>query len=295
MLFADPIFWVVFLLRRIFSDMSISAGPGLAAALQRQAAAPWWFVGDATAFVAEVPEKLVLLVSRSDRAPYIAFERAAAVSRERLARRFPESTVYACGLDPTLVAVEASGDLALLDLDPNLGVDAFLKFAAQFAIGGHQDGSRAEEASIVEGAIAKAALEIVQRTFDAAADRQSSAKLVGVKGRRARDVLRYTRTHFRDPDLTAQRTAKALGITTRYLSALLAELGFTFSERVIELRLQFAFRALTSESVVAEKIGQVGFDSGFSDQSHFNRCFKRRFGVTPKTVRGGFAAGARPA
>ena len=41
-----------------------------------------------------------------------------------------------------------------------------------------------------------------------------------------------------------------------------------------------AHRMLVDERF-AGPIGAIAFDSGFSDLSHFNRTFRRRFGMTP--------------
>jgi len=39
------------------------------------------------------------------------------------------------------------------------------------------------------------------------------------------------------------------------------------------------------------KVIDIAHDCGFNDVSHFNRCFRRRFGVTPSDIRFGSVAG----
>jgi AraC-like DNA-binding protein len=34
------------------------------------------------------------------------------------------------------------------------------------------------------------------------------------------------------------------------------------------------------------RISEIAFDCGFNDLSYFNRCFRRRFGLTPSAARG---------
>ena len=34
------------------------------------------------------------------------------------------------------------------------------------------------------------------------------------------------------------------------------------------------------------RIGDIAFACGFNDLSYFNRCFRRRFGLTPTAARG---------
>ncbi|RWF05191.1 MAG: AraC family transcriptional regulator, partial [Mesorhizobium sp.] len=33
------------------------------------------------------------------------------------------------------------------------------------------------------------------------------------------------------------------------------------------------------------RVSEIAMTSGFSDVSYFNRCFRRRFGYTPKSAR----------
>ena len=69
------------------------------------------------------------------------------------------------------------------------------------------------------------------------------------------------------------------------IAELLHETGATFTERVMELRLQKA-RAVLSDPRDARSIADIALDCGFSDISYFNRCFRRSFGDTPGGLRG---------
>ncbi|WP_244661789.1 helix-turn-helix transcriptional regulator [Mesorhizobium huakuii] len=66
---------------------------------------------------------------------------------------------------------------------------------------------------------------------------------------------------------------------------MLQETGISFSERVLELRLQSAHRMLSQRNSVEMRVGEIAMTSGFSDVSYFNRCFRRRFGYTPTGAR----------
>jgi AraC-like DNA-binding protein len=50
------------------------------------------------------------------------------------------------------------------------------------------------------------------------------------------------------------------------------------------LRLRCAADLLVSGA--QRRISDVAFDCGFNDLSYFNRCFRRRFGLTPTAARG---------
>jgi AraC-like DNA-binding protein len=54
--------------------------------------------------------------------------------------------------------------------------------------------------------------------------------------------------------------------------------------RLTELRLRKAADMLAHD--VERRISDIAFDSGFNDLSYFNRCFRRRFGLTPSAARG---------
>ena len=60
----------------------------------------------------------------------------------------------------------------------------------------------------------------------------------------------------------------------------------SFTERVNELRLQRAFALLIEPHGSARRISDIALEVGFSDISHFNRLFRTRFGVSPRSVRG---------
>jgi Helix-turn-helix domain len=62
--------------------------------------------------------------------------------------------------------------------------------------------------------------------------------------------------------------------------------GRTFSEHLLERRLERAHRVLRDPRLVYRKISEIAPDAGFSDLSHFNRSFRRRFGETPTQARG---------
>jgi AraC-like DNA-binding protein len=79
--------------------------------------------------------------------------------------------------------------------------------------------------------------------------------------------------------------ARRQGISPRYLQRLLETSGTSFSARVNELRLQRAFVLLTEPHGRGRRISDIALQAGFSDVSHFNRMFRRRFGDSPSGVR----------
>lgn len=96
----------------------------------------------------------------------------------------------------------------------------------------------------------------------------------------------------RDASQSIDEIARRQGVTPRYVQILFEELGTTFGEFVTARRLDVARSMLRSPRYAAWSIAGIAFESGFRDLSHFNRRFRRRFGVTPSEFRrhGGPAA-----
>jgi AraC-like DNA-binding protein len=65
----------------------------------------------------------------------------------------------------------------------------------------------------------------------------------------------------------------------------LYEAGASFTSRLNELRLHKAAELLAHRG--ERRIIDIAFECGFNDLSYFNRCFRRRFGLTPSAARGG--------
>jgi AraC-like DNA-binding protein len=75
------------------------------------------------------------------------------------------------------------------------------------------------------------------------------------------------------------------GVTPRYVQALFAEDGSTFSQFLLGERLARVHQMLRSPLHVARSTSAIVYDAGFGDLSHFNRAFRRRYGATPSDVR----------
>ena len=111
------------------------------------------------------------------------------------------------------------------------------------------------------------------------------ASLRGLRAARLQAVLAKIADNFANPGISAQCVAKELGLSARYVHDLLQETGISFSERVLELRLQRARKMLSQRQNDAMRISEIALMNGFSDMSYFNRCFRRRFGCTPSGAR----------
>jgi len=106
----------------------------------------------------------------------------------------------------------------------------------------------------------------------------------GINAVRQSVVLDMIRRRAGERGLKPADVAGQVGISVRYLHRLLESTGRTFSQHLLEQRLERASAELRNPERRL-KIAEIAFASGFSDISHFNRSFRRAFGDTPYGVR----------
>jgi AraC-like DNA-binding protein len=139
------------------------------------------------------------------------------------------------------------------------------------------------------GAVDEAGFAIAAHLMDLAAlglgarGVAAGARRGGMRAVRLKAMLRILEQRFTEPDFSAQKLAAAAGLSERYVNELLYEAGASFTMRLSELRLRKAAEWLASPG--ERRISDIAFDCGFNDLSYFNRCFRRRFGLTPSAAR----------
>jgi AraC-like DNA-binding protein len=132
-------------------------------------------------------------------------------------------------------------------------------------------------------AIASHLLDLAAIGLGARSDVAAAARRRGLRAVRLKAVLSILEARFHEPDFSAQRLATAAGLSERYVNELLFEAGASFTTRLTELRLRKAADLLAHRE---GRISDIAFACGFNDLSYFNRCFRRRFGLTPTAARG---------
>jgi len=106
-----------------------------------------------------------------------------------------------------------------------------------------------------------------------------------VRVERRAAILREIEKRSSDPSLSATTVANLLGITARYVHLLLEETGARFSHHVLERRLEKAAALLRDPLWRDRLIIEIAAEAGFTDISHFNRAFRRKFRTTPSAIR----------
>jgi AraC-like DNA-binding protein len=134
-------------------------------------------------------------------------------------------------------------------------------------------------------AIAAHLLDLAAIGLGGRSDHAMAAQRGGLRAVRLQAVLMILERRFAEPDFSAQKLAADAGLSERYVNELLYEAGASFSVRLNELRLRKAADLLSRQA--QRRISDIAFECGFNDLSYFNRCFRRRFGLTPSAARGG--------
>ena len=95
-------------------------------------------------------------------------------------------------------------------------------------------------------------------------------------------VMDFIETHFVD-EITVERLAKIAGISVPHFNRRFRQLlRLSPMEYVLSLRVQEVQRLLTATD---QSIGEIAMSSGFYDQSHCTKRFKKVVGMTPLAYR----------
>lgn len=145
--------------------------------------------------------------------------------------------------------------------------------------------------SMLVGTFTSHTVDLVALLLGASDENRDLIEMRGVKAARLQAILGHIASSAARPSFSGADVARALSISERYLRLLLEETGKTFSEHLLEHRLQLTLRLLTDQRNAGRKVSEIAMRAGFSDISYFNRAFRRRFGDTPTGVRLGKPTG----
>jgi AraC family transcriptional regulator, positive regulator of tynA and feaB len=88
-----------------------------------------------------------------------------------------------------------------------------------------------------------------------------------------------------DPEIDGQKVANIVGISVRYANAILAEQDSSLHRLILSRRLSRCGSAFEDPIQVHRTIAEIAQGWGFSDMTHFGRCFKAAYGVSPREYR----------
>ncbi|MCU1585385.1 MAG: nphR 6 [Microbacteriaceae bacterium] len=97
-------------------------------------------------------------------------------------------------------------------------------------------------------------------------------------------IMEYVRLHLLDHGLSAARIAHAHGISVRYLYMILARESLSLGDWIREQRAHRA-AGLLMDSAYDLSIADIAHRTGYADQAHFSRSFRRWYGTSPREWR----------
>jgi AraC-like DNA-binding protein len=140
-------------------------------------------------------------------------------------------------------------------------------------------------ASFLRNLAVKHLHDLIALTLGATRNATGPTNAEGLRASRLRAVKAYIIENSSRHDLSVGAVADHLGVTPRYLQRLLEADGTTFSAFLLGQRLTRAYRMLCDLQFYSRPIGIIAYDVGFGDLSYFNRCFRKRYDVTPTEIR----------
>ncbi|MCA1773288.1 MAG: helix-turn-helix transcriptional regulator [Halomonas sp.] len=127
-------------------------------------------------------------------------------------------------------------------------------------------------------------LDLACLALGATPEASEHAKRGGLREARLKTIKADINVHARTP-ITLNDLARRHCVSPSYIRALFNHAGTSFTDYLVEQRLQRAFSALTSPHSAQRSVSDIALHSGFNHLSWFYRAFKQRFGVTPGEVR----------
>ncbi|MEA2835699.1 MAG: hypothetical protein QOD89_249 [Bradyrhizobium sp.] len=114
------------------------------------------------------------------------------------------------------------------------------------------------------------------KAVEGATPRVSSSKAMALLQIRA-----AIKTRLADPSLDVQSVADAVGLSVRYANAILASQETSIGRLILTERLERCRQALEDPVQSGRSVSEIAFGWGFCDLTHFGRCFKKAYGMSP--------------
>lgn len=107
-------------------------------------------------------------------------------------------------------------------------------------------------------------------------------------------IRQYIASHLTDAQLTPDRLAARFQVSRSQVYRMFEPFGGV-ARYVRDQRLKWCLAELSKPASRYSRIVDIAMAAGFTDEAHFCRLFRQAFGASPGEIRGGIAAGPRPA
>jgi AraC-like DNA-binding protein len=138
---------------------------------------------------------------------------------------------------------------------------------------------------LLQNHISTTLLDLTALALGARGDAAQIASMRGLRASRTQEIIAEIDRSFANPGFSVEHVARRMGVSARYVQDLLQDTGQSFTERLLERRLQHAMRLLTSQQGDRMKVSDIALACGFNEVAYFNQRFRRRFGQTPTQSR----------
>jgi AraC-like DNA-binding protein len=122
-------------------------------------------------------------------------------------------------------------------------------------------------------------------------DEGEGARQRGARAARYAAIVADIGKNLHHPELSLGWVAGRHKVSPAYIRALFADKGTSFTDHVLDARLDRACALLRSQDAAQGNIARLALMAGFGDISWFNKAFRRRFGMTPSDFRAGGSVG----
>jgi AraC-like DNA-binding protein len=127
--------------------------------------------------------------------------------------------------------------------------------------------------------------DLLALALGATRDAAETARLRGAQAARLREIKADIEQNLGREDFSIVTLSARHRLPVRSVQRLFEADGMTFTDYVLERRLVRAHRLLIDPRLAERPIGIIALEAGFTNQPHFNRSFRSRFGATPSDVR----------
>ncbi|GAA3222001.1 helix-turn-helix domain-containing protein [Actinocorallia longicatena] len=146
------------------------------------------------------------------------------------------------------------------------------------------DNADAVSAHPLAAHIAEAGVDLARALIGSLASDGATRKEAAEQTLLAR-VREHVRQNLHDPHLDAASIAAAHNISRRRLYSLCAQAGISLEQHIIQRRLQGVRADLSRPTAAPRSIEAIARGWGFRNITHFNRRFRREFGMSPREYR----------
>jgi AraC-like DNA-binding protein len=127
--------------------------------------------------------------------------------------------------------------------------------------------------------------DLIALAVGATRDGAETAKVRGARPARLRAIKADIAENLTRGDLSVATVAARHRLPVRYVQRLFEKDGVTFTQFVLEQRLERAHKILLNPRFADFKMSVVAIEAGFSNMSYFYETFRRRYGSAPSDLR----------